>query len=382
MNHSHPSLPSKSSQYSAGDCNAPVRRSLWRKLGRFCEKILIVCCLTLFFTLLVAALFNASAADSSSSRLANDARFASHNEVKTLLLQAIRKKAWSGRYETGRLHLTLPSDFPEKGRLRVHSLLWDEPSRRFSALVEVSSQYPFSTLDSEAQDKQKISSKKSFAKKTLAKKSLGRVSLAGKAIPYVRVLAARRVLLYGTHITHADLKMVELPMSKKLRSALTELRQALGMEIRFRRKAGDVLRVRDLRPARLVQRRSTVQVAYNYEGVRVVLQAQALNDGAHGETVRLRNRFSGREFSAVVDGAGHASVISETAMLDSLAGQGGDRALKLSTNESNNPSMSGATGEQNQNPLGDNPFRADRQRRYDTLLNEPLSKKKKSWRKK
>ncbi len=376
MNPLLPSLPSLPLQDSAQDSvqdniagfNAHRQPSPWRKVGRFCEKILIVCCLMLFFSLLAAALFNASAA-ADSSRVANDARFASHREVKTLLLQAIRKKAWSGRYETGRLRLTLPSDFPAKGRLRLHSLLWDEPSRRFSALVEVSRQHQFTTLDFKTQRKQKISSKKSF----------GKVSLVGLAIPYVRVLAARRALLYGTRITHADLKMVELPMSRKLRAALTEPRQALGMEIRFRRKAGEVLRAKDLRPARLVQRRSMVQVAYQHEGVRVVLQAQALNDGAHGQTVRLRNKFSGREFSAVVDGAGHARVISETAMLDPLAGQG-DRALKLSTNASTDASTLGATGEQN--PLGNNPFRADRQRRYDTLLNQPLSNRKKQWREK
>ena len=318
---------------------------------------MIVCCLTFFVALLLAALFNASAVERRLSP-SPDARFSSHDQVKTLLLQAIRKQAWSERYETGRLRLTLPSEFPQKGRLRVRSMLWDEASRRFSATVDVSSTHPFtknSAKNSRRTHDTFGGEQKSFQQK---------FSLNGEAIPYVRVLAARRALLYGTRITRADLKMVELPInSRKLRSALTDISQALGMEIRFRRKAGDVLRARDLRPARLVQRRSTVQVAYDVEGVRVVLQALALGDAAHGETVRLRNRYSGREFSAIVDGMGHASVHTSArsdAMSGAMSGEGEELA----------PSMQRA---KNQRDFADNPFRDGRQRRYDNLLNEPLS---------
>ena len=345
-----PKLPAQNhAQEHAQTFPAYTQQSLTRRFGRFCEKILIVCCLTFFVALLVAAVFNASAVERRLSP-SSDARFSSHDQVKTLLLQAIRKQAWSDRYETGRLRLTLPSEFPQKGRLRVRSMLWDEASRRFSATVDVSSTHPFTKNLARTRD-------------TLSgeqKSSQQRFSLNGEAIPYVRVLAARRALLYGTRITRADLKMVELPInSRKLRSALTDISQVLGMEIRFRRKAGDVLRARDLRPARLVQRRSTVQVAYDVEGVRVVLQALALNDAAHGETVRLRNRYSGREFSAVVDGLGHASVHT-SAMSDAMSGEGEELA----------PSMQRA---KNQRDFADNPFRDGRQGRYDNLLNEPLS---------
>ncbi len=348
-----PPLPSQAKPKDLLPHKAPSHQSIGRRLGRLCEKILIVCCVTLFLALLVAALFNANAAEKNGDKTHTrpSVKFSSHLELKSLLLQAIRKKAWSGRYETGRLKTILPSDFPKKGRLRVHSLLWDEASRRFSALVEVAGIRPFAEHHEKRVREHKV-------------------SLSGEAIPYVRVLAARRTLLYGTRIARADLKTIELPTSRKLRAALTDIRQALGMEIRFRRRAGEVLRARDLRPARLVKRRSTVQVTYNHEGVRVVLQALALNDGAHGETVRLRNRFSGREFSAIVDGAGHAKIISETtfdreaeAMRDARVNEGEELALKASRQKAKSE----------QNPAEGNPFRAVRQRRYDNLLNEPLA---------
>ena len=313
---------------------------------------MIACCVALFLALLVAALFDASANqwEEAENNPTHDMRFASHYEVKTLLLQALRHKAWSGRYKTGRLRLTLPEDFPERGKLRVRSLFWDEASRRFSARITVSE--PYHRVQKNARQGARHGEETAHERPVLRT-----ISLRGEAIPYVRVLAARRVLLYGTRLTRADLKKVERPASRKLTYALTDIDQALGMEVRFRRKAGDILRARDLRPARLVKRRSTVQVTYRHNGVRVVLQALALNDGTHGETVRLRNKFSGREFLAVVDGAGHATVRSQI--------------FKAGTNEQDSALEASTTGEQRKR--ADNPFRAQRQKRYDDLLNEPLS---------
>ena len=343
-----PPLLSQNDRNASLKRNTSSRQKIGQRIGRFCEKILIVCCMTLFLALLVAALFNATAAE---KNFATDAgtRFESKNEVKTLLLKAIRKQAWSGRYETGRLRLTLPADFPNKGRIAVRSVFWDEASRRFSAQVTIEKSYPFEKNDSENYNAppQRL------------------ISLSGEATPYVRVIAARRTLLYGTRISRADLKTIELPKSRKLRSAITDTRQALGMEIRFRRKAGEVLRTQDLRPARLVKRRSTVRVAYEHEGVRVVLQALALDNGAHGETVRLRNRFSGREFLATVDGAGHASVISY-ASIDARADEQENFERKEGSQQRT---------KKEQNFVAENPFRANRQRRYDSLLNEPLSRR-------
>ena len=248
--------------------------------------------------------------------------------------------------------MTFPQDFPQTGRASVRSVLWDEKSRRFSVRLAIEPSHPFEKEDRSEALRERL------------------VSLSGHAIPYVRVLAARHTLLYGTRLRRADLKIIEIPDSKKLRSALTHLNQAIGKEMRSRRRAGAVLRLRDLRPARLVQRRSTVQVTYNEGGVRVVLQALALSDGVHGETVRLRNKFSGREFSAVVDGAGHATVHQGSgAQANTILGEKAEPSIDSPTLDSLGQE------EQGKSLVAKNPFRAHKQRQYDKLLNDPLQKR-------
>ena len=99
-----------------------------------------------------------------------------------------------------------------------------------------------------------------------------------------------------------------MPISPNLKNALSNIRDALGKEVSFRLSTGTILRMHHLRLARLVRRRSVVNVVYNNGGVRVVLQARALEDGVKGGLVRLRNNISGNEFYAVVVGAGEAVI--------------------------------------------------------------------------
>ena len=109
-------------------------------------------------------------------------------------------------------------------------------------------------------------------------------------------------------LTSDDLKQRSVPASANLKSALRNVRDALGKETSFRLRSGTILRLHHLRSARMVRRHSVVNVAYNNGGVRVVLQARALENGVKGELVRLRNSISGNEFHAIVVGPGQTAI--------------------------------------------------------------------------
>jgi len=67
--------------------------------------------------------------------------------------------------------------------------------------------------------------------------------------------------------------------------------------------AGKPIRSTDLRPAMLVKRGQTVTLTIRQEGgFAVVAQVEALQDGRKGESIRLKNRESGRILTGKVVG--------------------------------------------------------------------------------
>ncbi len=275
-----------------------LRLAVVRKVGRLCELGLIFCFTALFILLVLAALFSTDARvpDASRQSLGNPSRvfsnssqsgrFSNRAGLKELLLRSLLRGAWRDRYATGRLRLhSLPSGFPSHGRLRVDSMVWDSGRNRFFARVSLHS-----------------------LKHSASKRRKQVFSLSGEAVAYTNVVITSRPLLHGTTLTADDLEQRSVPVSTNLKNTLSNIRDALGKELSFRLRSGTVLRLHHLRSARMVRRRSVVNVVYNNGGVRAVLQARALEDGVKGELVRLRNNVSGNEFYAVVVGAGQAEI--------------------------------------------------------------------------
>ena len=325
------------------------------RLGRLCELGLIFCCVALFVLLVLAVLFDADARVPESSRqslsnsprvfsnISQSGRFSNRAGLKALLLKSLLRGAWRGRYTTGRLRLhSLPSGFPSRGRLRVDSMTWESGKNRFFARVSLRA------LENSVSKTPSKTPSKAFGK------TRGQVfSLYGEAIAYTDVVVTSRPLLHGTTLTADDLEQRSVPISPNLKNALSNIRDALGKEVRFRLSTGTVLRLHHLRSARLVRRRSVVNVVYNNGGVRVVLQARALENGVKGGLVRLRNNISGNEFYAVVVGAGEA-------MIYQPSGQGnseGSRQKNLRANDRN--SFEHEIGSDTEHRFADdNPFRS------------------------
>lgn len=79
------------------------------------------------------------------------------------------------------------------------------------------------------------------------------------------------------------------------------------MELVRDKQAGQVLYTHDIQPALLVRRGQLIAVSMQgVPGLRISARLEALQDGRHGQSVRLRNPESGRIVSAVVTGPGEA----------------------------------------------------------------------------
>lgn len=118
----------------------------------------------------------------------------------------------------------------------------------------------------------------------------------------VPVLARR--LEAGSTIGAVDLDWVQMPEERISADVITDLRQAVGREIKRDKAEGDILRSHDVVPPRLVLRGSTVMMRIETPFMVVTAQGKAQQDGAAGDTVRIMNTQSNRVIEGVVSGPG------------------------------------------------------------------------------
>ena len=94
-------------------------------------------------------------------------------------------------------------------------------------------------------------------------------------------------------------ELVELGRTASNAGGLQELVRAV--------RAGEALRMSDLRQATLIRRGELVVMTVGSAATfQISVKAEALQDGKLGEQIRLRNTESGRTLSAIVTGKGQA----------------------------------------------------------------------------
>ena len=110
-------------------------------------------------------------------------------------------------------------------------------------------------------------------------------------------------LLRGTRLNEGHLERVEMDASRLPSQALDSIEAALDGELTRDIRAGQPLSGRDLRPAILVKRGQIVTLSTApVGGFSVNAQVEALQDGRRGDSIRLKNRESGRIITGVVSG--------------------------------------------------------------------------------
>lgn len=110
----------------------------------------------------------------------------------------------------------------------------------------------------------------------------------------VPVLVALRALPRGTELAAGDLAVEQREMSGLTDAYMDRVEDAVGMVLRRDLRRGDPLHPRDLRPARLVRRGERVILVSRGRSIQVRMRGKALEDGARGDHVRVRNLSSDR----------------------------------------------------------------------------------------
>ena len=133
---------------------------------------------------------------------------------------------------------------------------------------------------------------------------------AAKAAPapeFRQVVVAATNLLPGQLLQRESLKLDRMEADKINKAHYQELQGLEGQELLRAVRAGEPIRISDLRPANLVKRGEMVLMTVGSPATfQISVKAEAMQDGRAGEQIKLRNTESGRTLSAVVTGKGTA----------------------------------------------------------------------------
>ena len=133
---------------------------------------------------------------------------------------------------------------------------------------------------------------------------------AAKAAPapeFRQVVVAATNLPAGQVLQRDSLKLDRMEADKISKAHYLENQGLEGQELLRAVRAGEPIRVSDLRPATLVKRGEMVLMTIGSPATfEISVKAEAMQDGRVGEQIKLRNTESGRTLSGVVTGKGTA----------------------------------------------------------------------------
>ena len=130
---------------------------------------------------------------------------------------------------------------------------------------------------------------------------------ASAAASIGQVVVATANLQAGQVLHPEHLKLEKLEAEKISKAHYLELAGLEGQELVRPIRAGDAIRMSDLRQATLIRRGELVVMTVGTpETFQISVKAEAMQDGKMGEQIRLRNPESGRTLSGIVTGKGQA----------------------------------------------------------------------------
>lgn len=125
---------------------------------------------------------------------------------------------------------------------------------------------------------------------------------------YAEVYRLRRGLRRGERLGEQDVELVEMNIGNLGQGYITDPAMLMGMELRRPGRAGEVLTPTMLAPPELVRRGQTVVVFAGTGSTQVSMQGEALDSGALGDRIRVRNGRSQRIVEGAVVGENRVEV--------------------------------------------------------------------------
>ncbi len=128
-------------------------------------------------------------------------------------------------------------------------------------------------------------------------------TLNGRYYTLVEVPVPAKNIDKGTLISAEMLHKIKMRSNRLKENNLVDIDKLVGMEAKKSLKEGKVITDRDVGAAILIKKGKVVTSVYKAKGLQITALAEALENGAKGETIELENTKSGKKFRAkVIDG--------------------------------------------------------------------------------
>ena len=186
----------------------------------------------------------------------------------------------SGFEITNRASLGVTIPVGVEPNVAVREVVLDLRTQRFSAIVEVPAGSPSAT----------------------------RLKVSGRTFTMSRLPVLTHTVNRGETIGDRDVEWLEVREENVRRDIALDPRELVGMEPRFQIKAGVPVRIGDLQRPVMVTRNSTVTMVLKTPYMTLTAQATAINDGGHGDIIKVTNLQTKQIVEAKVEGPGTVSV--------------------------------------------------------------------------
>lgn len=112
----------------------------------------------------------------------------------------------------------------------------------------------------------------------------------------------------GSRVSSSDLTLEERDVGSIVGGYLTDIEEAVGLQMRRSVRPGMVLEKNMLKAEKVVKRGEMVTILAETSGIEVRMEGKALEDGTRGEVIRVENLSSGKQIEAQVIAAGLVKV--------------------------------------------------------------------------
>jgi flagella basal body P-ring formation protein FlgA len=126
----------------------------------------------------------------------------------------------------------------------------------------------------------------------------------------MRVVVPNRDIARGETIAEADLVYGTIPSTNVFAGIATSADALRGMEARRVLRAGQIVRIDDVRHPVVIAKGAIVTMTFEAPGVVLSASGRAMSEGGLGDTVTVQNPASFRQISGVVTGPGTVRVNS------------------------------------------------------------------------
>ena len=117
---------------------------------------------------------------------------------------------------------------------------------------------------------------------------------SGRAVEVSTIAVPVHNMRRGTVISEHDVEMRNVPVRRIESATLTEISDLVGMAVKRTLRAGEPVRSRDIERPQIVRKNADVTIQHKGPGLILTVRATALQSGAMGDIINIRNATSNR----------------------------------------------------------------------------------------